>query len=99
MRGTVRSTYKIGVLRPIASYIGACSKRIGSCPETRRDADMVRPGIQRCGVVLILTILCGCATSPRARRDKFLAEGQAMFEKKEYTRAILAFRNAIQAMP
>ena len=60
---------------------------------------MARSGIQRWGVTLSAIILCGCATSPQARHDKFLAAGQAMMEKKDYARAILAFKNAAQAMP
>ena len=60
---------------------------------------MFRSGTQRWGAALIVTILCGCASSPQARRDKFLAAGQALVEKKDYTRAILAFKNAVQAMP
>lgn len=60
---------------------------------------MVRSGIQRWGVTLIVMIFCGCVSSPRARRDKFLAAGQALVEKKDYARAMLAFKNAIQAMP
>jgi tetratricopeptide (TPR) repeat protein len=49
--------------------------------------------------ILLLTFLCGCTNSPQARRDKYLAEGKSLAAKKEYTRAILAFKNAAQAMP
>jgi hypothetical protein len=33
------------------------------------------------------------------RRDKYLAAGRALVEKKDFARAILAFKNAAQAMP
>jgi len=51
------------------------------------------------GAILILTVFCGCARSPEARRDKYLAAGKALVQKKDYSRAILAFHNAAQAMP
>ncbi len=37
--------------------------------------------------------------SPQARRDKYLALGKTFVAKKDYSRAILAFQNAAQAMP
>jgi tetratricopeptide (TPR) repeat protein len=51
------------------------------------------------GAFLVLALLSSCARSPQARRDKYLADGKALLEKKDYTRAILNFRNAAQAMP
>src|ERR1035438_2113106 len=50
-------------------------------------------------VILVLAVLDGCASFPQARRDKFLAAGKTFMEKKDYTRAILAFKNAAQVMP
>ncbi len=41
----------------------------------------------------------GCARSPQAKRDKFLAAGKKQMEKKDYARAILEFKNAAHAMP
>jgi tetratricopeptide (TPR) repeat protein len=49
--------------------------------------------------ILVLAVLTGCASSPQARRDKYLAAGKALVQKKDYSRAILAFKNAIRAMP
>lgn len=60
---------------------------------------MVRSAVQCWGVTLVMAILCGCSVSPQARRDKFLAAGRALVEKKDYARAILAFKNAAHAMP
>lgn len=52
-----------------------------------------------CAVLLLGALLSGCAGSPEARRDKFLARGKVFLEKKDYTRAILEFSNAAKAMP
>jgi tetratricopeptide (TPR) repeat protein len=41
----------------------------------------------------------GCARSPEARRDKYLARGKEQVKQKNYSRAILEFRNAAKAMP
>src|SRR5207249_2191744 len=41
----------------------------------------------------------GCARTPGAKRDRFLASGKKLFEKKEYSRAILEFKNAVAVMP
>lgn len=49
--------------------------------------------------IAVFAILCGCAISPQARRDKFLSRGKSLLQKHEYARAILEFRNAAQAMP
>jgi tetratricopeptide (TPR) repeat protein len=43
--------------------------------------------------------LAGCARSPQDKEARFLKDGKAQFEKKDYTRAILQFKNAIQVMP
>lgn len=51
------------------------------------------------GVALLLAMVCGCAISPQARRDKYLARGKALLQKQQYSRAILEFRNAAKAMP
>lgn len=48
---------------------------------------------------VFLALSAGCARSPQARRDKFLAAGKRQMEKKDYDRAVLEFKNAIRAMP
>ena len=50
---------------------------------------------------LILTVLAlgGCHRSPEARNAKFLASGKAFMQAKDYPRAILQFRNAVQVLP
>jgi tetratricopeptide (TPR) repeat protein len=55
--------------------------------------------MQEWGGVLLIAVLISCGQSPEARRDKYLARGKALVEKKEFSRAILEFRNAVQAMP
>ena len=43
--------------------------------------------------------LSSCALSPEARRDKYLASGKKLIEKKDYRRAVLEFKNALRAKP
>src|ERR1035441_4821613 len=43
--------------------------------------------------------LSSCALSPEARRDKYLASGKKLIEKKDYRRAVLEFQNALRAKP
>src|SRR5829696_2692101 len=50
-------------------------------------------------VIVVSAVLSSCARSPEAKRDKFLEKGKALLEQKEYSRAVLEFRNAAQAMP
>jgi tetratricopeptide (TPR) repeat protein len=59
---------------------------------------MTRVRMMLCGGMILVGILCGCA-SPETRRDKFLAKGKDLLEKKDYTRAMLEFRNASGAVP
>ena len=52
-----------------------------------------------CVALLLLAILFGCNRSPQAMRDKYLASGERHFEKEDYSRAILDYKNASRAMP
>ncbi len=49
--------------------------------------------------VSILAVSGGCRRSPEAKMARFLAEGKKQTLKKDYARAILEFKNAIQARP
>ena len=44
-------------------------------------------------------IAAGCTRSPEARCDAYLARGKQLLEQKDYSRALIEFRNASQAMP
>lgn len=44
-------------------------------------------------------VLAGCHGSPEERAAKFLAKGSALYDKKDFARAILEFRNAAQLLP
>jgi tetratricopeptide (TPR) repeat protein len=55
--------------------------------------------VSRVAAGVLVAVLCGCAGTPQARRDKFLSRGKQWLEKKEYSRALLEFRNAAGAMP
>lgn len=48
---------------------------------------------------MLLIFSAGCARSPQARRDKYLAKGKSFLEKKDYSRALLEFKNAAGVMP
>ncbi len=50
-------------------------------------------------VAAAVVLLCGCARSPEARRDKFMARGKHFLEEHNYSRALVEFKNAAQAMP
>jgi tetratricopeptide (TPR) repeat protein len=61
---------------------------------------MTSTTIKAVGCAVIITLLMsGCNRSPEARRDKHLVKGKAFFQKRDYSRAILEFKNAIHAMP
>lgn len=49
--------------------------------------------------ILIVFVAIGCKSSPQSRERKFLGAGKALLAKKEFARASLEFRNAVQAMP
>ena len=57
--------------------------------------------INRASILLLIAALAvtGCRRTPEAKMAKFLAEGEKQLEKKDYPRAILQFRNAVQAKP
>ncbi len=49
---------------------------------------------------IVLALGCGaCRTSPQAKEARFLKRGHALLAQKEYSRAILEFRNAVSAVP
>ena len=64
---------------------------------------MFRPRFNRSLLILCVGVAAfaysGCARSPQAKRDKYLAAGKQFLGKKNYRRAILEFQNAVQAMP
>src|SRR5690242_2988051 len=57
----------------------------------------------RVGMAIVLWMgalgLSGCTASPEARSAKYMVAGKRFLEKKDYSRAILAFKNAVQAVP
>ena len=55
--------------------------------------------VRTCAAILVSLVLAGCTRSPEARRDGFMAKGKALMQQKEYSRAMLEFRNALQATP
>ena len=50
-----------------------------------------------CGLVGMCLVFSGC--SPEAKEARYLKSGKQMMERKDYSRAIIQFRNAVQAKP
>ena len=53
-------------------------------------------------IAIALLIGCGsiaCKTSPQKKEGRYLAAGKALLARKEFARASLEFRNAVQTMP
>ena len=63
------------------------------------------PRKRKCNLFLFtLTVLAalsagGCARSPQAREARFISRGKEAMKRKDYGRASLEFRNAVQATP
>lgn len=49
--------------------------------------------------LMVTAVTTGCNTSPQATEAKALKRGSAFLAKKDYSRALLEFRNAAHAMP
>jgi len=49
--------------------------------------------------LMIVLSLASCTSSPGVRRDRFMARGKELVKQKEYSRAILEFRNAATVTP
>src|ERR1051325_2037635 len=61
---------------------------------------MNKASIAGCVCLALLTAgLSGCGRSPEAKEARFLKRGRALMAEKEYSRALLEFRNAAAAMP
>jgi tetratricopeptide (TPR) repeat protein len=60
---------------------------------------MAKRSVVVLAVLAAVWALAGCARSPQDKEARFLKAGKAQLEKKDYTRAILQFKNAIQVMP
>jgi tetratricopeptide (TPR) repeat protein len=62
---------------------------------------LIRSGFYK-GTLLFcvpLLLLLGCGHSPQAVRDRALDAGNKLLAKGDYQRAVLEFKNAVQAMP
>jgi tetratricopeptide (TPR) repeat protein len=51
-----------------------------------------------CALALVCLLFAGCAGSPQARRDRFVARGKQYLDKGDPGRALLEFRNAAKAV-
>ena len=52
-----------------------------------------------CVLMAAASFSAACSRSPQQREARFMEQAQRLSQKKEYARAALQFRNAIQAMP
>ena len=50
------------------------------------------------GIIFLITVLVACRT-PEEKRAKFFKKGQALYEKGDYAKVRLEFKNAIQIDP
>ncbi len=50
-------------------------------------------------LAIVVVVLQGCRSSPKEKEAGFLKRGNALLAGKQYQRAVLEFRNAIQVMP
>jgi tetratricopeptide (TPR) repeat protein len=55
--------------------------------------------VKTCVLILIVGLSFGCSRSPQARRDSFVAKGRSFVQKRDYSRALLEFKNAVRVMP
>lgn len=51
------------------------------------------------GVIGACFVLAGCTRTPQEKEARYLEAGKRQIEKKDYSRAIIQFRNASRAMP
>lgn len=51
------------------------------------------------GVLCVSVLAMAACARPEAKKARYMAQGQKMMEAKDYTRAILAFKNAAAAVP
>src|ERR1700680_4945877 len=52
-----------------------------------------------CIVGTAIAMMSSCRTAPQEKETKYLKRGQEQLAKKDYSRALLDFKNAAQTMP
>src|SRR3974377_1499356 len=55
--------------------------------------------IAACSFLPLILIGSGCVRTPEQKASRFLQQGKEHFQKKDYVRAVLDFKNAAQAKP
>src|SRR5215467_13469321 len=50
-------------------------------------------------IIFLVALFAGCSRDPVAREAKALERGKSLLERRDYSRALLEFKNATQAMP
>jgi tetratricopeptide (TPR) repeat protein len=68
-------------------------------PQPWQGVDMTRLVWKALAVAFVAAMLFGCARSPQQRRDRYVSRGRELVEKKDYTRALLEFKNAARVIP
>jgi len=52
-----------------------------------------------CAALIVATAMAGCGGSPQTQEARFLKRGKEFLAKKDFSRALLEFKNAAKAMP
>jgi tetratricopeptide (TPR) repeat protein len=71
-------------------------------PMTRFSEVVASPALRLFAIgalAAVSAMTVACSSSPQEKEAKFLRNGQALLEKKDYSRALLQFKNAAVAMP
>ena len=50
-------------------------------------------------LLIILIVVVSCSQDPAQKRAKYMERGDGYFEKQEYNKAVIEYKNAIQAEP
>jgi cellulose synthase operon protein C len=82
--------------------LARCVLCFNPTPMTRPSEVVVSPALRMFAIgvlTAVSAISVACSSSPQDKEAKFLRSGQALLEKKDYSRALLQFKNAALAMP
>lgn len=95
--GSFSSVPRLFPLWPLTCFRSPLTLKAGFTIAEVRDVTKLAPAVS--AILLITVLLGGCAGTPEHQAAKFLANGKAQIEKKDYARALLELKNAIHLQP